>query len=164
MATILHLAQQGGPLVKLDPGLGQGEQEERMIYGAVDLVTWASNVLPGLPADRSTETPQEQLWDCWLRFCLGEVLHYGTHFKHLKHAGDGVWELKTVDVRIFGWFPTRDVFVAVEGDTKIELVRNRSYGQHIRSVMAYRSSLPLDEPKYIAGDDPNAVVSNCCFP
>ncbi len=143
--------------------LENGEQEVRVIYAAADHVAWVRDVLPNLVADRAEQSPAEQLDECWLRFCLGEELSYGAHFKPLLYAGRGVWELKTIDLRIFGWFPQRDFFVAVVAEQKRLLIANRSYGTFIREVVAYRDWLPLDGDKFIDGEDPNGVVSNFAY-
>jgi hypothetical protein len=38
--------------------------------------------------------------------------------KCLQPVEDGVWELRTHDLRFFGWFWRRGVFVTAEADTK----------------------------------------------
>ena len=49
-------------------------------------------------------SPQEQLGQLVDDFVAGEVLTVGWQFKALNHHGAGIWELKTADLRIFGWF------------------------------------------------------------
>jgi len=134
-----------------------------VIYGGSIFRAWVQSTLPALAADRSEQSPAEQLDDLWARFCLGDVLVVDRHFKPLQHIADGVWELKTTDLRIFGWFPQKDHFIAVLADLKRALVQNRSYGVYRRAVVAARDALPLDNPKFITGTDPNDVVSNFAY-
>jgi hypothetical protein len=163
MATILHLARAGGPLQKLDPMLEQGEQELRVVYGAANFPIWVKQILPGIAADRAEQSPAEQLDDLWWQFCLGEALIYGKQFKPLRYVAEGVWELKTIDLRMFGWFPQKDHFIVVAAETKRRLVGARTYGQYIRQVVAFRDALDLDDPKFIPGTNPDDVVTNFSF-
>jgi hypothetical protein len=82
----------------------------------------------------------------------------------LRPAGDGVWELKTADLRVFGWFHAKDCFLGHCADTAERVKEHRLYTGYVGEVVRFRDSLPLDEPKYIPGEDPDAVVSNSSYP
>lgn len=93
-------------------------------------------------------------------YASGETLWFGRSFKPLVHIHDGVWELKTPDLRVFGWFYRKDCFIGhVANHTEI-VKKYRLYHGHAGEVARFRDSLALDEPKYVPGDDPNAVVSD----
>lgn len=62
-----------------------------------------------------------------------------------------VWELKTEDVRLFGWFPQRAHFIAVCGSLKNAIRKARDYAPFIQKVIDFRTALELDEPKAITG-------------
>src|SRR5262249_17769795 len=97
-------------------------------------------------------------------FCSGETLTFSTQFKPLTHLKDGIWELKTPDLRIFGWFHVKDCFIAGNIDTAFNVKNHNLYAGYAGDVARERDQLDLDNPKFVPGDDPNVVVSNYGFP
>jgi hypothetical protein len=65
-----------------------------------------------------------------------------------------VWELKTVDLRLFGWMCKPKHFIGVLGDYA-DLYKGKSakksYEDAIAKVVSARDSLDLDEPKFAKG-------------
>lgn len=162
MATLLNLAQTG-EVIKVDPVLGLRELELRRIYLLPRAYKWLSEVLPETDSDRNIEeTPAEQVDALIYEFCSGQALPVNRRFKALVHLGDGVWELKTADVRLFGWFTQRDWFVVSDCDSKYNLIQRRSmYRSYCEQAVRLRDKLDLDEPKFVTGDNPDDVVSDC---
>ncbi|MGJ4996221.1 hypothetical protein ACQR0Z_17465 [Bradyrhizobium sp. HKCCYLS3077] len=165
MATLLDLAREGA-LLKFDPLLEHPQQELRMFHAGPKLVSWIQNDLPKLESNWKIEQrPDEQLDDLLQLFCSGEPLIVGWQFKSLVHLADGVWELKTPDLRIFGWFHRKDCFIGVIADTAERTKTYKLYAGYARvEVAKFRDGLDLDEPKFVPGADPHDVVSNCYFP
>lgn len=165
MATVLDLAAQG-KLSKLDAQLEPPQQELRMVHAGPKLLKWIQNDLSSLQSTwRIEQSPAEQLDDLMQVFCSGEPLTVGWQFKSLTHVADGVWELKTPDLRVFGWFHQKDCFIGVIADTADRIKQYHLYEGYSRvEVVGFRNALDLDEPKFIAGDDPHAVVSNYSYP
>jgi hypothetical protein len=144
----------------------KGMQEFRTIYASPQLRDWIDNVLPIMGSSWNIElSPLEQFVALAEIFCSGERLAYGSQFKPLTHIVDGIWELKTDDIRIFGWFGRKDCFIGVVADdaTRIK-THNLYYGYANVTTKRFLDALDLDNPKYIPGDDPHAVVSNFDFP
>ena len=137
-----------------------------MVHAGPKLLQWIQNDLPSLQSTwRIEQSPIEQLDDLMQVFCSGEPLTVGWQFKSLAHVADGVWELKTPDLRIFGWFHQRDCFIGVIGDTADRIKQYHLYEGYSRvEVVGFRNALDLDEPKYIPGDNPHAAVSNYSYP
>src|SRR4051794_35413181 len=106
MATLATLEARGA-LVKIDVPLGSHEMPERLFYARPRVFTrWLDTVLPAEPADRGgRQSPAEQMDDLLHRFITGGTLLYWNEFHEMKPIDLGVWELKTVDLRVFGWFP-----------------------------------------------------------
>jgi hypothetical protein len=77
---------------------------------------------------------------------------------------DGIWELKTADLRIFGWFNVLDHFVGAAADTTDRVKQHNLYYGYAGETARFRDGLDLDPPKFIPGADPNAVVSNYTYP
>lgn len=163
MATLLNLSGEHGPLVKLD-ALGPTEQELRCIYLSLKLKSWIENDLPGLQSTWTTELScLEQVDALTYEFASGEALDVGSQFKVLRPVAECVWALKTGDVRIFGWFPSKDHFVGVVADDAYKIKLHDLYHGYVGEVVRFRDALNLDEPKFVVGDNPDAVVSNCNF-
>ena len=159
MATLQQLAA-AGKLTKLDVPLGRRQQEERVIYLAQDVVEWLRDELPVCASSWNIEeTPEQQFDSLASIFVAGETITYDTQFKTLRPIERGIWELKTADLRIFGWFHRRDCFVVTRIDTAQRVKDYGLYPGYRDAAVRFRDGLSLDEPKYIQGDDPHAVVS-----
>lgn len=165
MATLTTLIANGS-LLRWEVILSPRQQIDRILL----LVPPLRDRLDAALAVGSTwnieETPAQQLDSLTAVFVSGEPLAFGWQFKALEHVPnlDGVWYLKTADVRLFGWFPCRDCFVATSvavADLAKRLHLYRPLGEEVARV---RDVLPLDEPKFVPGDDPNAVISNFTYP
>jgi hypothetical protein len=128
------------------------------------LKNWMLNDLPGLVSDRQVEqSPAEQVDARLSVFCAGGIISYTEHLREIRPVKDGVWEIKTADIRIFGWFYARDCFVGHVGDTKYRIKQHQLYNGYCGEVVRFRNALNLDEPKFIAGSDPKNVISNFAF-
>ena len=164
MATIAQL-EAAGLLFKLDPALDVDEQELRLFHTSPRLSDRLQNVLPTSGSSWDIEnSPAEQLDALIAVYASGLPLTYGWQFKPIRPIGDGVWELKTADLRIFGWFAARDCLIGVVADTKEHIREHTLYPGYRGEVTRFRAALELNAPKFIPGDDPNAVVSNNTFP
>jgi len=82
-------------------------------------------------------------------------MSYGPMFHDMDPSSDQVWELKTADLRIFGWMYRPREFIAVCGgfadDYKLP-TKTKNYADDRRAVVEARNALPLDDPKYATGD------------
>lgn len=164
MATILDLIGTEA-LFKLDPGLDNQDQDYRCVYTSPRLKTWVERELLGLESTWKLElSPAEQMAELVEHFCSGGPLTYGWQFKPLTHIRDGVWELKTADTRMFGWFFRRDCFIGAVANLTDHIKRHNLYGGHAGEVVRFRDALDLDEPKFIPGDNPHDVVSDFSYP
>ena len=164
MATLIELDTTGS-LSKFDPALDDDQQEFRVLYASPRLRKWLEEVLPKLRSTWNIEvTPLEQFDALMEAYASGEPLVFQHNFYPISHVSGYVWELKTPDLRIFGWFVARDCFVGVAADTTDRIKLHRLYHGYAGEVAHFLENLDLDEPKFIAGDDPNAVVSNFDYP
>jgi|GEM_PF-687075 len=164
MATLRGL-DDAGALFKIDPGLPPGVQPERLIYASPRLVKWLDEVLPGLHSDLGVEqNPQEQMAILFEGFCAGTELAYGPGFHELIPSDKSIWELKTPDLRVIGWFAARDCYIAFVADTANRIKDHHLYGGYRDEAERFRDQLDLDAPKFVPGKDPHAVVSNYHYP
>jgi hypothetical protein len=157
MATIDKLL--GKELEKITVPLGPNEGHPiREIFGVPCVLDWIKNVLPTLPTETGAGlSPKEELDDLLFNFISSEGrLVYNRMFKDLMPARDEVWELKTYQLRIFGWMYRKDQFIAVVPRRAVDVKRgSRGYEDAKRKVIDTRGRIPLDEPKFVGG-----VISN----
>jgi hypothetical protein len=155
MATIHTLAGAGGPLTLVAVPLGR-ERPLRSIYGLNRFTDWMANELPNLQTGRlkGKETPQQQLDFRLYQWISGRPIVYDRMFNDLMPHTDEIWEMKTLDVRVFGWMHRPLIFVAVFGDYA-DLYKGRtatrSYETAKADVIAARGRLDLDLPKFTGG-------------
>ena len=165
MATLVELAGPDGPVEKLDVALEDDQQEFREIYISQRLKAQLSNDLPTMASLWGVEqqSPLQQVDARTAAFVAGEPLSFDTQFNVLKPHRHGVWEIKTADVRIFGWFVRKDCFVGVVMHDATFVKKHDLYLGLVGEVIRFRNSINLDEPKFVAGEHPNDVVSNWTF-
>ena len=162
MSTLLEL-EASGKIVRYDPELGPGVLEERRVYMLARVPGQIEDRLVGTTSDRHIETnPDEQLDALLADFCEGVELLADTQFKCLKPHENGVWELKTPDVRMFGWFHEKDCFIATAVDAKWRILEHKLYQPYIAEAARLRSDIFGDDVSFIQGTEPNDVLSNWC--
>jgi hypothetical protein len=161
MATLLQLCDTN-QLVRINPVLSPSALEERFIYLLPRAKEWFEKVLPEeLPNWNREETPLYQMDGLLEMFCSGKSLAIDHSFKHLFFRdAEGIWELKTADIRIFGWFPEKDRFIASACGLADHVKEHNLYHGFCTQAKRDRDLLDLDPPKFIPGGDPNDVVSN----
>ncbi len=103
---------------------------------------------------RSDDTPAEQLITRLLQWITGKSMARGRMFQNMKPYSDEVWELKTADLRIFGWMYRPRKFIAVCGgyaDDYKEPTKIKNYEDDRDAVIKARDELPLDGDKFTRG-------------
>ncbi|WP_140056006.1 hypothetical protein [Oceanibaculum nanhaiense] len=145
----------------MDADLAHDEQEWRCIYLLPNVKKWLEKELPSLVSSWNiAESPREQVGVLFWEFCSGERLIHSIQFKSLNHLGDGIWELKTADIRIFGWFQQKDHFIAADIDLAQRVKEHDLYKGYSVQAKRRRDQLNLDEPKCVVGDNPYDVISD----
>jgi hypothetical protein len=164
MATLLELERKGF-LFRYDPNLGPRELEQRQVYLSKAAAKWLDDVLPNMDSQwNSSHSPLEQVDALLARFCSGGALAHSRQFHAMHPITKGIWELKTADVRMFGWFFEKDCLVIsnCENAQRLKNVKPNQpsvYARNVSAAASFRGILNLDEPKFLEGDDPNGVVS-----
>jgi hypothetical protein len=164
MATLLDLSR-AGRIEKYDPALPRGRFEERRIFFVPRAVKWLQNELPDCSSSWNIEaSPEEQLYDLLQAFCSGEHLFYQRQLNPIRHISAGIWELKTADVRLFGYFHRKDCFICTDADLASRVKEFKLYNGYRDQAVRERSQLKHDSPTFIPGDDPQNVVSAYSYP
>lgn len=164
MATLLNLAN-ANVIVRLNQPLPGRAQPIRSFFLRQEAIDDIQNKIVGAPSDRGLDTsPLEELNDLLTVYVGGNQLAFGGQFHPLEHVDAGIWELKTVDVRVFGWFAAHDHFVCTNVDMKKTVKTGGLYPHYRDRAVSFRHDLDLDEPKFVPGDDPANVISNYSYP
>lgn len=160
MPTILQLAAKGD-LERYDPQLDEDEQEQRIIFFLRGGVAKAQAYINQMQEWESDTHPLEQLDDLLYHYATDGTLDYPRLFHEIRYQGDGFWELRSHDLRLFGFFHRTDCFICTDVVDKNWLVKNSTVTAFVRQGSFRRAQLALDEPKYINATEPEYVVSNC---
>ena len=70
-----------------------------------------------------------------------------------------MWELKTPDIRVFGWFLKKDCFVAVFGDWADRVKEHDLYRGYRIAIRRLRRELNVDDTLCVQGVSPSDVLS-----
>jgi len=161
MATI-HTLAGGLGLELVETQLRPGEFPDRWIYLAPEAIKWINDDLPQVLRSYDAELePTEQIEDLFYRFISGKNLDHWTDLHAIYPHVDGTWELKTNDIRMFGWFPCRDCVVILHIESMIRCKEFPAFPSYYRGrIVKYRESLDLDEPKFVRGAELRDVISD----
>jgi hypothetical protein len=89
----------------------------------------------------------------------GEQLIFTRQFRVVRAEENAVWELKTPDVRIFGWFMAKDCFAAVFGNWADTIKDHDLYRGYRIAIRRLRRELEIDETLCVKGVAPDDVLS-----
>jgi hypothetical protein len=156
MATFAKILEER-KLIRVKVSLRRGQFHERKFYAYPECLEWARTNVPNMVTGRvgSDFSPKEQITLRLQQWMAGEPMAYGRMFHDMKPNSDGVWEIKTADLRIFGWMYRPREFIAVCGgytDDYKEPTKTKDYADDKRMVINARNALPLDGQKFVTGD------------
>ncbi|SDS02709.1 hypothetical protein [Bradyrhizobium canariense] len=160
MPTIADLVNNGA-IVKIDVELAARDQPLRLLYGTPQFVGWLKEILNGEqpPQLLGRTSAAEQVDDLFHSFLSGEHLIFTRQFRVVRAEENAVWELKTPDVRIFGWFMAKDCFVAVFGNWADTIKDHDLYRGYRLAIRRLRRELGIDETLCVRGVAPDDVLS-----
>ncbi len=125
------------------------------------VTTWLAETLPNVTQYHADDiSPRAQVFALLKMFLSGEAMEEGDQFRLMQPVEDDVYELKSSDIRIFGWFYRPAVFVATSVDSmeRVHTIAGLSSG-HRNSVKHVRQNIELDPPAYIEGASVSHVFS-----
>ena len=159
MATLEQLCH-AGTLTKIEIALPREYVPGRIICAFPVVISWIADVLPTAVSNWNIdETPNDQFGVLLVNFIGGVSLQRDRRFSPISGGKDGVWELKTADIRVFGWFYRKDVFIAARINfTNVVKESNLYYGYR-GEICRERDAIDLNEPKFVAGNNPDDVIS-----
>jgi hypothetical protein len=158
MATLFDLTV-AGALIRHLPDLRPTELSERAVYFSPGFDQWISGSLALVSRIGGRQlSPFEQTEQILYDYVIGRPMAYGVHHKKLEPLTQHVWELRVPDVRLIGWIPKKAHIILVRGDLKSNLASFRSYEPLISDVIAFRTALNLDLPKFVTGVLANEIL------
>lgn len=125
---------------------GRGEFWDRCIWYVEPEFKNDAQRIAKLPAGQmDLLRPAEQLRALIRSFCLGAPLQVGRQFNKVRRHPRHVFELKTIDVRVFGWVPEFNRFVACRAEVLENLkgVEPDPYPRFFQEVVDIRTALGL---------------------
>lgn len=134
-------------LISIKIRLKPPDQTWRSLYATTEVMEWLNErankrEASSIGADLSIP---EQLHVLFRRFILGQPLGFEKQFHAVCPGELAIWELKTPDVRIFGWFLRLDHFVAVRADFKDRIKDHGLLPGYRDEVARVRKELGGDE-------------------
>ena len=150
-----------GAIVPIDIELGIDEQPLRLLYGTPNFITWLEERLAAEESSTISDdlSPAEQLDQIFYNFVSGRPLVHSRQYRFIRAESHAVWELKTPDLRIFGWFMAKDCFAAVFGDWADKVKDFDLYRGYRLEVRRLRRELGIGEALCVRGTDPGEVLS-----
>jgi hypothetical protein len=154
MATLSMLITSGSlELIEVD--LDPDILPQRCLYAFPSVIRWLEEVLPTLAPEwgEGKQTPLEQVDFLFSQFIAGgNVSHWqACHIMKPQPGDHHIWELKTKDVRFFGWFPKKDIFVIAQAESAKKVKEHGLYRGMRNACVQCREWLDLDEPKAVVG-------------
>ena len=95
-----------GLLVRVEVALDPDEQPQRLVYVLPAVRDWMATILPNLASDgfvSGAATPFEQADALLYDFIIGKAA-FEMAPRCMRPRAHGVWELRTYDLRLFGFF------------------------------------------------------------
>ena len=160
MSTIPKLLS-GGTLKAVTLGLHDDELADRGLFGTVRLFKFLSEELPTIPSRDATLSAEEQVAVLFARYLTNRPFVLRSPISPLRHLNNAVWELKTLDVRVFGWFAAKDAMIIDAGcDVKLLKAQQRNYSGYINQTEHVRKRLGFNPSDYVQGSEPHDILTN----
>ncbi len=160
MSTVANLVA-AGTLRAVTLGLIDDELPDRGLFGTRRLHDFLEGDLRAVPSRDSTLSAELQLATLFGRYLTNRPLILHSPISPLRHLKSAVWEMKTLDVRVFGWFAQKDVMVLDAGcDVKLLKSDKLNYSGFIAQTEYVRKTLGFQETEYVQGTQPNDILTN----
>jgi hypothetical protein len=151
MATLDELIS-AGRLERWTADLKRGELPHRCVYLLTGVYRDFLADCHRAPDRRGLLDPAEQL-SMRLNAFIGrpDPPRIGDEIKQISPDREGLFEFRTPDTRLVGWFTHPGVFVGCEAFLKSSLRRRGGMKQMKERAFAARDALDLDAPKFLGG-------------
>ena len=144
-----------GHLHKITGVLSPAEQEMRLIYATPRAVQWMEENLEHLDADGYYDhapSPTQQADDLFYSFISGDDLQNDWPPHVMQPSETGVWELRTADLRFFGWFWRQGVFIVSAVDQAARCKQYSLYAGYRDQCIWDVRNFGFDDPPFVNGE------------
>lgn len=156
MATPSELTTDGGPLVKMNGNLRGGELPYRSMYASHEAIAWIKDNINHPPENDFHDDPRsplQQAVEIIHAFVAGDDLDGELEPHIMDPKEEGIWVIRTSDLRMYGWFYRPSQFILSCVEFKVNVVGNSvAYAALVEICCSFRDELDLDEPKTEFGD------------
>ncbi|MBY5743494.1 hypothetical protein HFO28_07795 [Rhizobium leguminosarum] len=159
MATLVQLIEKG-VLRPVHIKLRRNEFRDRFFLGLPGFRTWLENEVKTATAFYEGDIqPKRQALAILKDFIVGKPFPGPKLYKKMSPHTDDVWELRTPDLRFFGWFYRKNCYIATSGELFEKLKADeRLYEEHRINCIKARNGMDLDPPKYLQGATADDVI------
>lgn len=158
--STLEECKNTGKLITIGGGLRRHQLPVRLLTATPPAVEWMKTVLPTLTTDNfipGSTRPLEQADNLFRRFVSGA--DFDPPVPHqMRPLGQGVWRLRTPDLRLDGWFPQKCIFVIANADQKRNTKKPGRDDLIFQLVLETRANLNLFGGKYEESEDYHDLI------
>ncbi|GJD35124.1 hypothetical protein [Methylobacterium aerolatum] len=149
-------------ILRIEVSLGPRDLPVRRVFGTRAFVDWLEQRRAGMEKSKLgiDLSITEQIDSLFYRFIVGDVLRNRWDFRCVKIEKYPVWEMKTPDIRIFGWFPEKDCFIAVCGGWADHIKDYDLYRGYRLEIRRLRRTMNLARDLCGRGTTPDDVISH----
>ena len=160
MSTISNLLSDG-KIKAVTLGLVDDELADRGLFGTTRLHSFLENDLPAIQSRDAVLSAEEQLANLLGRYLTNRPLVLLSPLSPIRHLANGIWELKTLDLRVFGWFVERDSMIIDSGcDVKLLKSGKLNYSGFIAQTEYVRKTLGFSPTNCVQGNQPHDILKN----
>lgn len=147
-------------LVRLGGNLRAHQQAQRLLVMCAEALDDMKVRLPGMQADGhvdGADRPLNQAAALFNLFVSGEPFDDPVPHQ-MRPLGQGVWRLRTADLRFDGWFPVPNFFVIAAFDHKQETLKPGRNDAMYKRVLAVRAGTDLNGGAFAMQEDYHDLV------
>ena len=146
-------------LIRIETDLNPNELECRVLYATREVIARLDDILDEVRPLKANarkrisgrQTPREQLDDIFHQFISGNPMNSYPQAHIMQPPEFAVWELKSDDLRVFGWFWKKGTFIISDIVCAKKTKTLKLYDEFRDRAISLRKLLRLDEPAYMSG-------------
>lgn len=143
-----------GLLIWIGGNLRPHQQPCRLLAATPRAIEWMRMTLPTLPSDGYADgamSPMAQAGSLFNRWVAGEPFERPLP-REMRPVGEGIWELRTDDLRFFGWFPQHKAFVISAAQPASTCKDKDLYRGFLAQAVADRGRIALNGGTFMKGN------------
>lgn len=145
-----------GLLFTIIGNLRRRQRPERLLMATADAKAVLVQDLTTMTSDNyypGSQSPLEQTADIFNRFVSGDAMGHPLPPHEMAPRGEGVFRLRTHDMRFDGWFPIKNFFVIAAIHTKQQCNAAGFNDAIFAQILATRQAINLNGGTYVTAGD-----------